>query len=155
MNGAPWGEKSLRRIYTLAYRFTGDSRLAAALAEEVLVHLAGRGWTLEPWDRVRLLIYKELSNLYLDKYGPPPAPNLVPNDRAAVLQQALNVLSPEEKVAVILRDVGRLSLDEVEAVLAWPRPKVGAALARGRCKLCRFLTAGTGGGQLAGRIPPG
>jgi len=72
MKGAPWGEKSLRRIYTLAYRFTGDSRLAVVLAEEVLVHLASQGWPPEPWARVRLLIYKELSSRYLDKYEPPP-----------------------------------------------------------------------------------
>ncbi|BCV22631.1 sigma factor-like helix-turn-helix DNA-binding protein [Moorella sp. Hama-1] len=142
MNDPIWDEKSLRKIYTLAYRLTGDGQAAAALAEEVCVRLGRRGVNPDSLNALPLRTFQEASSLYLRRYRHLPAANPAPADGAPAGQQALNALPPEERVAVILRDMFRLPLKELETILAWPRHEVGAALARGRRNLCRHLGNG-------------
>lgn len=142
MNDLRWDEKSLRKIYTLAYRLTGDGQAAAELAAEVCVRLSGQGLTLDSFNPIPLRTFQEASSLYLRKYRYLPAPNPAPPDGVLAGQQALNALPPEERVAVVLRDMFQLPLQELEAILAWPRQKVGAALARGRYNLSRHLGNG-------------
>ncbi|MBC7325780.1 MAG: hypothetical protein H5T99_10790, partial [Moorella sp. (in: Bacteria)] len=100
MNDLHWDEKSLRKIYTLAYRLTGDGQTAAELATEVCLRLSGQGLNPDSSNPIPLRTFQEASSLYLRQYRHLPAPSPPPPDGAPAGQQALNALPPEERVAV-------------------------------------------------------
>ncbi len=144
MNNSGWDEKNLRKVYTLAYRLTGDGQTAASLAEEVCVHLASQGIRPDSLNALPLRTLQEAGSLYLRRYRHLPAAGPAPAGGAPAGQQALNNLPPEERVAVVLRDMFRLPLPQLETTLAWPQQEVQAALARGRRNLCQYLGNGNG-----------
>lgn len=138
VNEMHWQVIKLRQLYTLAYRLTGDVETAMKLAEEVSIHLFLDGHREDCSTRLNLKGIKTSCSFYLRRYKNLAGQKLV-QESVHRIQQALNILPPEEKVAVVLRDTYGLSCVEVGSVLNWSQEKVHSTIARGRYHLCRYL----------------
>ena len=70
------------------------------------------------------------------------------------LDEALAQLSPDFRVAVVLRDVCQLDYEEIGEVLAIPPGTVRSRIARGRAHLARVVSDQPAGNQLTGHDRP-
>jgi RNA polymerase sigma-70 factor (ECF subfamily) len=154
-----------RRIYNLAYRFTGNRAAAEDLTQEVFLRLYR---TLEQYDPregdLSSWLMRVARNLIIDDYrrrARTPAQNgedlaeheyhLRADEREdphALVEQrelseqihaALAKLSPELRACVILRDLEGLSYQEIAEALQIPEGTVKSRINRGRLELARVL----------------
>ena len=145
----------------MAYRLTGDPHDAADLTQDVLVramrnlHRYQPG-TFEGW------LYRITKNLFIDQVRrktrvrwealddadhvvpasqePGPADVVERGVLEARLQQGLDALSPEFRLAVVLCDVEGLSYEEIVEVTGWPVGTVRSRIHRARRSLRDHLT---------------
>ena len=98
----------------------------------------------EPPPNPQAWLFRVASNLWIDEMrrrrGPPPgeaesAPSPDPRESREAGATLIARLSPQERVAVVLKDVFDFSLEETAEVLATTTGAVKAALHRGRGKL--------------------
>ncbi|MEI8056488.1 MAG: RNA polymerase sigma factor SigE [Actinomycetes bacterium] len=161
---APWAAPSWddvvrdhsARVYRLAYRLTGNQHDAEDLTQEVFVRVfrslsqytpgTFEGWLhrittnlfLDSMRRKARIRFQDLPDDAADRLacrGPGPAE--VVNDRAfeADIQQALDALIPEFRVAVVLCDIEGLTYEEIALILGIKLGTVRSRIHRGRSQL--------------------
>lgn len=166
-----------RKIYSIAYRLTGDAEEAKDLSQDVFVrvyrnlHKYAPG-TFEGW------LYRITKNLFLDHVRrhrrarleplpeeewsqpvddtPGPEQRLEQGLLGSVIEQALTRLPPDFRTAVVLCDVQGLSYEEIAAATGWPLGTVRSRIHRGRKLLRAHLETAAGAGDRDGnRRSPG
>jgi RNA polymerase sigma-70 factor, ECF subfamily len=155
-----WEEIATRygkKIYTIAYRLTGDPEEAKDLAQDVFVRVYRNLDKYEPgtfdgW------LYRVTKNLFLDRMrrrrkvileplpeeewrqpedeAPGPEGRLDEGVLRGDLEAALAVLPPDFRTAVVLCDVQGLQYEEIADATGWPLGTVRSRIHRGR-KLLR------------------
>lgn len=155
-----WDEIATRygkKVYTIAYRLTGDPEEAKDLAQDVFVRVYRNLDKYEPgtfdgW------LYRITKNLFLDRVrrrqrvimeplpeeewrqpedeGPGPEARLDEGLLRGDLEQALTTLPPDFRTAVVLCDVQGLPYEEISEATGWPLGTVRSRIHRGR-KLLR------------------
>jgi len=126
-----------------------DGHEAEDAAQEALLRL------YQCWERAddpRAFLYKTISNLCIDRLRqlarvPPPPPAFAREEashadlaeRAAAVRAALDELPPDERAAVLFREVERLSYGEIAAALEATVPQVTNWIHRGKNRLRRLL----------------
>lgn len=150
------------KIYTVAYRLTGNADDAADLAQDVFVRVYRNldrysPGTFEGW------LYRITKNLFLDTVRrrrrfrmeplpeeewrapvsaePGPADVVERRMLEARLERGLRRLGEEFRLAVVLCDVQGLTYDEIAAATGWPLGTVRSRIHRGRKQLRDFLAA--------------
>ncbi|HVN81520.1 MAG TPA: sigma-70 family RNA polymerase sigma factor [Terriglobia bacterium] len=71
--------------------------------------------------------------------GPSPQAGIERQERNAILNRGLNLLSPELREAVVLRDLEELSYQEIGQILKIPDGTVKSRINRGRLELAKHL----------------
>ena len=157
-----WGElvqEHADGVYRLAYRLSGDQHDAEDLTQEtfmrVFKNLKGyQPGTFEGW------LHRITTNLFLDMvrrrqkirmealpedYERVPGTDMTPEQAYTVanldpaLQRALDDLSPEFRVAVVLCDVVGMSYEEIGETLGVKMGTVRSRIHRGRAQLRKSL----------------
>jgi RNA polymerase sigma-70 factor (ECF subfamily) len=154
-----------RRVYAIAYRFTGSDQHAQDLTQEVFLRVfrslrnfrAGEG-SFTVW------LGRLTRNLLIDHYRASRADRatdsieerlpmieettamaartdgmLAGREASELLQAGLQKLSPELRETVILRDLEEMEYREIAQVLQVPEGTVKSRLNRGRAELARVL----------------
>jgi RNA polymerase sigma-70 factor (ECF subfamily) len=147
------------RVYRLAYRLTGNPYDAEDLTQEVFVRVfrslsSYTPGTFEGW------LHRITTNLFLDMVrrrqrirfdalpedterlpGTAPSPEQVYSDTHLdpQIQAALDALSPEFRVAVVLCDIEGLTYEEIAATLGIKLGTVRSRIHRGRVQLRQAL----------------
>jgi RNA polymerase sigma-70 factor (ECF subfamily) len=154
-----------RRVYAIAYRFTGSDQHAQDLTQEVFLRVfrslrnfrAGAG-SFTVW------LGRLTRNLLIDHYRASRADRatdsieerlpmieettamaartdgmLAGREASELLQAGLQKLSPELRETVILRDLEEMEYREIAQVLQVPEGTVKSRLNRGRAELARVL----------------
>ena len=147
------------RVYRLAYRLTGNQHDAEDLTQETFVRVfrsldSYRPGTFEGW------LHRITTNLFLDMVrrrqkirfdalpedterlpGTAPSPEQVYADTHLdpQVQAALDALSPEFRVAVVLCDIEGLTYEEIAATLGIKLGTVRSRIHRGRVQLRQAL----------------
>lgn len=154
-----WDEVATRygqRIYTMAYRLTGNRHEAEDLAQDVFVRVYRNldkysPGTFEGW------LYRITKNLFLDRVRRRRRVRMVElpdddwhesmagdEDPAAMvdrrsidgrIEQALTTLPPTFRTAVVLCDLQGLSYEEIAEATGWPLGTVRSRIHRGRKQL--------------------
>ncbi len=154
-----------RRIYNLAYRFTGNRAAAEDLTQEVFLRLYR---TLEQYDPregdLSSWLMRVARNLIIDDYRrrtrtptengedlagheyylraderEDPHALVERRELSEQIHAALAKLSPELRACVILRDLEGLSYHEIAELLQIPEGTVKSRINRGRLELARVL----------------
>ncbi|WP_370409581.1 sigma-70 family RNA polymerase sigma factor [Streptomyces fradiae] len=134
-------------LFRYCRRLTGSVWDAEDLVQEALVRAFTRAaQTHQPIERPMAWLVRIATNAYLDQVRR-PAPLLVePAERAApaasdpaevrdALTEMTILLAPQERAALVLKDVFDLPLKEIAALLSTTEGAVKAALHRGRRRL--------------------
>ena len=154
-----------RRVYSIAYRFTGNDTQAQDLTQDVFLRVfrrlksfrAGEG-SFQVW------LARLTRNLLIDHYRRSRLERasdsiedsvlvlesktavesrtdsrVVGREASELLQGALQKLSPELRETVILRDLEELEYREIALALKVPEGTVKSRLNRGRAELARLL----------------
>ncbi len=150
-----------RKIYSIAYRLTGDAEEAKDLSQDVFVRVYRNLHKYEPgtfegWlyritknlflDRVRRRRRARLEPLPEEEWGQPVDETPGPEQRleqgllASDIEQALTRLPPDFRTAVVLCDVQGLSYEEIASATGWPLGTVRSRIHRGRKLLRAHLT---------------
>jgi RNA polymerase sigma-70 factor (ECF subfamily) len=151
-----WGD----RIYTIAYRLTGNPHDAADLSQDVYLRIHAKlehyqPGTFDGW------IYRVTKNMFLDSvrrqnrmqtqrlgdenWSEPVSTELEPADVVdrrtleARLQRGLDRLPPNFRLAVVLSDIENLTYDEIARITGWPTGTVRSRIHRGRSRLRAWL----------------
>jgi RNA polymerase sigma factor (sigma-70 family) len=160
---APTWEQVVRehsaRVYRLAYRLSGNAQDAEDLTQETFVRVfrslaSFAPGTFEGW------LHRITTNLFLDMVrrrqrirfdalpedterlpGTAPSPEQVYADTHLdpQIQAALDALSPEFRVAVVLCDIEGLTYEEISATLGIKLGTVRSRIHRGRVQLRQAL----------------
>lgn len=143
------------QVYRLAYRLTGNQHDAEDLTQDVFVRVfksihTFQPGTLEGW------LHRITTNLFLDQarrrqrirmdalshapehvWGEVDDPAMLCDDELmdADVAEALNALSPEHRVAVVLCDIEGLTYEEISDVLDVKLGTVRSRIHRGRAQL--------------------
>jgi RNA polymerase sigma-70 factor (ECF subfamily) len=159
------------KIYSLAYRLTGNPDDAADLSQDVLVRVLRnldryQPGTFDGW------LYRITKNLFLDHVRrskrfrleplpeedwrapvseePGPADIVDRRTLEARLERGLGQLPDDFRLAVVLCDVEGLTYEEIAAATGWPLGTVRSRIHRGRRQLRSYLDANAdaeGGGE--------
>ncbi|MDX1621719.1 MAG: sigma-70 family RNA polymerase sigma factor [Nitriliruptorales bacterium] len=154
-----------RKIYTTAYRLTGDPDEAQDLAQDVFVRVYRNLDKYEPgtfdgW------LYRVTKNMFLDRVrrrrrfrmeplpaeewkqhegeAPGPGDQLEAGLLRGDIEEALLELDPHFRTAVVLCDVQGLTYDEIAEATGWPVGTVRSRIHRGRKQLREALTTSGG-----------
>ena len=150
-----------RKVYTMAYRLTGDAEEAKDLSQDVFVRVYRNldkyePGTFEGW------LYRITKNLFLDRVrrkkrvrmeplpeeewkqpeeeGPGPAEHLEAGVLRGDIEQAITALPPDFRTAVVMCDIQGLTYEEIAAATGWPLGTVRSRIHRGRKMLRTALT---------------
>lgn len=153
-----------RRIYSIAYRLTGDPDEAKDLTQDVFVRVYRNldkyePGTFEGW------LYRITKNLFLDRIrkrkraileplpeeewkqpeeeAPGPQDQLEQGLLRGDIEVALRRLQPDFRAAVVLCDVQGLTYEEIAEATGWPLGTVRSRIHRGRKQLRELLTGDT------------
>lgn len=162
--GAEWFtalvERHLGRVLTLLNRIVGNYADAQDIAQEVFLKAYQRQHQLRDPERVRAWLMRIASNAAIDflrargaegtcrtlneqvDTGPPvpsPEQQYVRDERQRRLHDALRLLAPKERAAIVLRDLEGLSGPEVAKALGCSPVTVRTHIASARIKLRRFF----------------
>lgn len=124
------------QIYSIAYRLTGNSADAEELTQAVFVRVFRSHSTCDADDLHRCLA-GVAARAFLDGMPSRTATRRVD----CGLQTGLNSLTPEVRVAVVLRDLAGITHEEIAAILGVRIAVVRRRLHRGRAQLHAELVA--------------
>ena len=148
-----------RRVYHIAYTFTGRHDEAEDLTQDVFVKVFRSLGTFDRRANFQTWLVSVSRNLCIDYYrsvrrereaidpgadpatlapiepSPGPVAQLEAQDRARLLRQALSDLAPTLRTAVVLRDLQELSYQEIADRLGVPEGTVKSRINRGRSEL--------------------
>lgn len=157
-----------RKIYSIAYRLTGDVEEAKDLSQDVFVRVYRnlhkyQPGTFEGWlyritknlflDRMRRRRRVLLEPLPEDEWRQPEDETAGPEQRLeqtllrSDIDEALTRLPPDFRTAVVLCDVQGLSYEEIASATGWPLGTVRSRIHRGRKLLRAHLEAVGGEGR--------
>ncbi|MEU0836443.1 RNA polymerase sigma factor [Streptomyces sp. NPDC005969] len=134
-------------LFRYCRRLTGNVWDAEDLAQETLARAFTRAaQTHQPVERPMAWLVRIATNAYLDQVRRPALLLVEPSERAAppvtdpvevrdALAEVTTLLAPQERAAVVLKDVFDLPLKEIAAMLSTTEGAVKAALHRGRGRL--------------------
>jgi len=158
-----------RRVFNIAYKFTGRFDEAEDLTQDVFLKLFR---SLETFDRranFQTWLTSVSRNLCIDHYRSvrreretmnrsvdpdtltpvattaSPQQVLEQQDRVTLLRAALERLTPPLRTAVVLRDIQELSYQEIADRLGLPEGTVKSRINRGRAELARQIRRRDGG----------
>lgn len=164
---AAWDEivrMNRRRVFNIAYKFTGRHDLAEDLTQDVFVKIFKSLGTFDRRANFQTWLVSVSRNLCIDHYRSvrkereaidrdvdpgdlaPVAPTTSPyqsleqRDRAQLLRRALAELAPSLKEAVMMRDLQELSYQEIADKLGLPEGTVKSRINRGRNELARQIS---------------
>lgn len=153
-----------RRVFNIAYKFTGRHDLAEDLTQDVFVKIFKSLGTFDRRANFQTWLVSVSRNLCIDHYRSvrkereaidrdvdpgdlapeahttSPYHSLEQRDRASLLRRALAELAPSLKQAVMLRDLQELSYQEIADRLGLPEGTVKSRINRGRNELARQIT---------------
>jgi RNA polymerase sigma-70 factor (ECF subfamily) len=153
----------LDALYRTARYLTGDPALAEDIVQEVSLkaiqsqHTFRRGANFRPW--IFAILRHTLTDYYRYEHTHPAPISLALDDPEMStpgpssdshifkyvldeeIEQALNKLPDEMRLAVLLADIEEFSYREIAETLAWPLGSVMSRLHRGRQKLRHYLRA--------------
>jgi RNA polymerase sigma-70 factor (ECF subfamily) len=150
-----------RKVFNIAYKFVGRHDQAEDLTQEVFLKLyrsldtfdrranfqtwlisVSRNLCIDHYRSVRK--EREVVNREIDPTDLTPASTersahavLEQRDRVQLLRQALDMLPPALRIAVMLRDIQELSYQEIAERLELPEGTVKSRINRGRAELAR------------------
>ncbi len=132
-------------LYRYCRHLTRSPWDAEDLAQDTLARaFVTLGRMQEPPPNPRAWLFRVASNLWIDQLrrtrevatrASEPATSSEPRDAREAAGTLLSQLAPQERAAVVLKDVFEFSLDEIAEALATSEGAVKAALHRGRGKL--------------------
>jgi RNA polymerase sigma-70 factor, ECF subfamily len=153
-----------RRIYNLAYRFTGNNESAEDLTQDVFVRVYRALGQYDPSQgNLSNWLMRLARNLIIDDYrrrqrtptdgsdalddheyhlhGSTDGPerSLQRHERRMQVHAAIRKLSPELRECVILRDIEELTYAEIVDLLKIPEGTVKSRINRGRIELAKIL----------------
>ena len=150
-----------KKIFNLAYQFSGNYEAAEDLTQEIFLKLYGSlpkfdfsrnftAWLLTLSknyliDQYRKTKYEKTSRDEFDehvysadaRYG--PEEGVMESESRRMVWEGFEFLSPEIRMAVILRDIQGKSYDEIAEILSLPLGTVKSRVNRGRLQLARVL----------------
>ncbi len=154
-------QRYARHVYNIAYRMTGNAADARDLSQEAFLRVYRALRRVEPGAPLESWLYRIVSNLYVDLLRKRPRQRVesldepLPTPRGELLrelpdlagspevifererldetiQRALDTLSPELRMVVILSDVEGFAYEEIAAMLRVPLGTVKSRLHRAR-----------------------
>jgi RNA polymerase sigma-70 factor (ECF subfamily) len=156
-----------RRIYNLCYRFVGRLDQAEDLTQEIFLKVfrnlesykpesgqfhtwmirVGRNLLIDHYrqtkfDRITVSTEEDGEFNVLDTIPAPqdsPQNELEREERALLLQKALNLLTPQLREAMVLRDLEELSYEEIGAILKVPEGTVKSRINRARIEIAKHV----------------
>lgn len=152
-----------RKVFNVAYKFVGSHEQAEDLTQEIFLKIFRSLDTFDRRANFQTWLISVSRNLCIDHYRSVrkerqtidrdvPAEDLSPvaatasplaaleqRDLAALLRQALQMLPPSLRVAVLLRDIQELSYLEIAERLHLPEGTVKSRINRGRRELARQI----------------
>ncbi len=156
----------VEQLYRLAYRYTGQQADAEDLVQDLLIKLYPRTKELQQVAQLRPWLAKSLYYLYIDRYRAKQRnpiefgqehnveehPSLDAHqgelspqrqDTIRDLQRAIEHLSDDHRILILMHDVEAYTLTELETILDTPLGTLKSRLHRGRAKLRKQLEEGT------------
>ncbi len=154
-----------RKVFNIAYRFVGTYDEAEDLTQEIFLKVFRSLGTFDRRANFQTWLISVSRNYCIDRYRSgrrdrelfarevdpstvqAEAPGLNPQarvelqDRVALLREAMSVLSPTLRTAVLLRDIHELSYQEIAARLGVAEGTVKSRINRGRAELARQIRA--------------
>ena len=153
-----------KRVYNLSYRYVNRRDEAEDLTQEIFIKVYQNLRSFHPdMGSLRNWILKIGRNLIIDRYRqtrrfqaiggteemeamnledkntPDPLRVAEQEEASAFLMSGLVALPPELKEAIILRDLEKLSYQEITDLLAIPEGTVKSRINRGRLELAKLL----------------
>jgi len=153
-----------RRVFNIAYKFTGRHDLAEDLTQDVFVKIFKSLDTFDRRANFQTWLVSVSRNLCIDHYRSvrkeresidrdvdpgdlatvanttSPYQSLEQRDRASLLRRGLNELAPSLKQAVLMRDLQEMSYQEIADKLGLPEGTVKSRINRGRNELARQIS---------------
>ena len=153
-----------RRVFNIAYKFTGRHDLAEDLTQDVFVKIFKSLDTFDRRANFQTWLVSVSRNLCIDHYRSvrkeresfdrdvdpgdlaPVSPTTSPyaaleaTDRASLLRRGLKELAPSLKEAVVMRDLQELTYQEIADKLGLPEGTVKSRINRGRNELARQIS---------------
>ena len=153
-----------RRVFNIAYKFTGRHDLAEDLTQDVFVKIFKSLGTFDRRANFQTWLVSVSRNLCIDHYRSvrkeresidrdvdpgdlapvahttSPYQSLEQRDRAQLLRRGLAELAPSLKQAVMMRDLQELSYQEIADKLGLPEGTVKSRINRGRNELARQIS---------------
>ena len=150
-----------KRVFNLAYQFCGSYQEAEDLTQDIFLKLHGvlpkfdssksfAAWLLtlaknhlidvyrkSKWEKANRDDFEDV--LYRAESKSNPERDLVRAERQKMLWKALDGLTPETRMAVILRDIQGKAYEEVAEILDLPLGTVKSRINRGRLQLAMAL----------------
>ncbi len=152
-----------KRVFNMAYQFAGNYEEAEDLTQDIFIKLYH---SLRKYDRTKNFTAWLLTlakNHFIDAYrrtkwekthrdefderlasssvGQSPEEGMLREDSRKAVWDGLNSLSPETRMAVILRDIQGKSYEQVAQILSVPIGTVKSRINRGRLELARLLSS--------------
>jgi RNA polymerase sigma-70 factor (ECF subfamily) len=148
-------------VYTIAYNFTADSRLAEDLTQEIFLKVYTSLKRFDPKKNFKQWLSTVARNHCIDDYRKRRARREVPlgsdevmdlrscetpfsayarKEKAGQVRTALLALPEGIRIALVLRDLYGYSYEEVSAKLKLPMGTVKSRINRGRIALARALS---------------
>lgn len=150
-----------RRVFNLAYQFSGSYQEAEDMTQDIFLKLYGAlskydvrrdftAWLLtlaknHLIDAYRKTKWEKASRDEFDETGLAAAASDNPEaglDAAAgrkIIWESLSLLSPDVRMAVILRDIQEKSYEEIAAMMSIPIGTLKSRINRGRLQLARIF----------------
>lgn len=114
----------MKKIYNFTYRLSGNPKVAELLTEKIL---------LIPMDNQNhIFLMKQVWKDFYQYYGHIDFQGQEP------IQNCLLTLVPEERCAVILRDIMDCSYEQIALILDKTIPEINGLITRGRQQICRL-----------------
>jgi RNA polymerase sigma-70 factor (ECF subfamily) len=155
-------EKHYRQAYNIAYRISGSATDAEDLTQEALIRAYQSFDRYQPELPFANWLYRIIANLHVDElrrrgrarvesidacpaladipdYSSDPADHLLSRELDGQLQQALDRLSPDFRMAVVLCDIEGLSYEEIAEIMGCSLGTVRSRVHRGRKQMRKLL----------------
>lgn len=150
-------QQNQERLYRLAFYLLGDAEEAKDIVQDAFVRVwkkkknirwkDAHSWVLRVTinlclDCLRRRKFRE-DNKELNEQTPDPSPNPLDNclnsEIQAILKMAIQNLSEDYRIVILLRDMEGMSYDEISKILGVPVSKVKSDLFRGRKRIREVL----------------